>query len=95
MPKKKTGVSLIPDRFIRIPEMVTESGHLIERGDMIKVVGQHGMVFKFYNLVTNPEIEKTWVDCFEVQKGVTGAARSFYPEHIKAIQKRGKRVKRT
>lgn len=85
----------IVDKFIREDYMVTESGHKIEKGDLVKVSGEHGIVFKFKSLTTNPVNNKTWVDCFEMQKGVVGPSRSFYADRIKPVVKRGKRVKRT
>lgn len=83
------------DPFKREYEMVTQSGHKIEKGDTIKVSGEHGMTFKFQCLVTNPKNQVKWVDCFELQKGVSGPSRSFYPERVKPVVKRGRRVKRS
>ena len=83
------------DPYKREYEMITTSGHEVVKGDMIKVVGEHGVVFKFQCLVTNPKNGIKWVDCFEMQKGVTGPSRSFYPEKVKPVTKRGKRVKWT
>jgi hypothetical protein len=83
------------DPFKREYEMITESGHEITKGDLIKVAGEYGIVFKFQCLVTNPKNGIKWVDCFEMQKGITGPSRSFYPEKVKPVVKRGKRVKRS
>lgn len=93
MAKKKTEAK--PSLFTKQDSMVTESGHLVEKGDLIKVSGQHGLTFKFQSLTTNPINNKTWVDCFELHRGVAGPSRSFYKEDIKPVVKRGKRVKRT
>lgn len=75
------------------PEMVVD-GHLVEKGDIIKIVGEHGIKFKFNALVTNPETGVQWVDCFELDKGVTRSWRAFYPDRVKRIPKRRKRVNR-
>lgn len=83
------------DPFKREYEMITESGHEIAKGDLIKVTGEYGIIFKFQCLVTNPKNGIKWIDCFEMQKGITGPSRSFYPEKVKPVVKRGKRVKRS
>ncbi len=44
MAKKKT---VFKDRFERKSSMVTESGHEVSEGDLIKIVGEHGSTFKF------------------------------------------------
>lgn len=93
MAKRKKEVPVGP--FIKQDSMVTDSGHLVEKGDFIKVSGQHGLTFKFQNLTTNPKNNLTWVDCFEIQRGMTGPSRSFRPSDVKPVVKRGKRVKRT
>ena len=93
MARKKAFVDKCP--FIKEDSMVTESGHLVSSGDFIKVSGQHGMLFKFKSLTTNPDNGKVWVDCYEMHRGITGPSRSFYKEDVKPVVKRGKRVKRT
>jgi hypothetical protein len=61
-------------------------------GDIIKINGEYGSKFKFHSLVTNTKTGVQWVDCFEIQKGVTSAWRSFRSDRIKVIPiKRGKR----
>lgn len=92
MAKKKQ--SIVSDPYTREYEMVTESGHLIQKGDLVKVSGEHGSTFKFIQFSKNPINDKVWVDCFELHKGVSGPQRSFEPDRIKAVKKRGNRVKR-
>lgn len=83
------------DPFIREDSFVTEDGKLITKGDLIKIKGIWGTTFKFHEYVTNPKIDKSWVDCIQLERGVSCGMRSFYPERVKAIpKKRGKRVKR-
>jgi hypothetical protein len=82
------------DPYIREYSMTTKSGHLVERGDTIKVSGENAVTFKFIQLSTNPNNQKTWVDCYELQKGLSGPQRSFEPDRIRAVKKRGKRAKR-
>ncbi len=61
-------------------------------GDIIKINGEHGSKFKFHSLVTNTVTGVQWIDCFEIQKGVTSAWRSFRSDRIKLIPiKRGRK----
>jgi hypothetical protein len=92
MPKKKI---VFNDRFERKFSMVTQSGHEVNKGDLIKISGEHGSTFKFQCLVKNPENGVEWIDCFQMMKDMSGPTRSFYPDRVKAVKKRGKRVKRS
>lgn len=92
MAKKKT---TFKDRFERQSSMVTESGHEINEGDLIKITGEYGATFKFKSAVKNPENGVEWIDCFQMFKDISGPTRSFYPDRVKAVKKRGKRVKRS
>lgn len=92
MAKRKT---ISKDRFERKFSMVTESGHEVNKGDLIKISGEHGATFKFQCLVKNPENGVEWIDCFQMLKDMSGPTRSFYPDRVKAIKKRGNRVKRS
>jgi len=83
------------DRFERKSSMVTESGHEISEGDLIKIAGEYGATFKFKSLVKNPVNGVEWIDCFQMFKDISGPTRSFYPDRVKAVKKRGKRVKRS
>ena len=86
MPRRKK-VELKPTNFFRHPEIVVD-GFTIERGEIIKVQDEHGMRFKFDNLVTNTDTGAQWVDCYEVYKARTGVLRSFKLERVKRIPKR-------
>ena len=82
-------------KFIKEDSMVTTSGRQINQGDIIKIQGEWGTKFKFLNLVTNPDNNAQWIDCFEIEKGQISRYRAFRPERVKHIpKKRGKRVKR-
>jgi hypothetical protein len=83
----------LPDPYIRQKSMFIGKHEVVE-GDTIKVTGKHGQAFRFASLTTNPKTDKTWVDCFEIQKGIVGAYRAFYPEDIKPVRTVKKRVKR-
>lgn len=86
----------VEDPFVREPSMVSESGKTINQGDLIKITGIWGTKFKFHQYVTNPKTGVSWIDCIELERGVSCGMRSFYPERVKHIpKKRGKRVKRS
>jgi hypothetical protein len=60
-------------------------------GEVIKINGEHGAKFKFISLVTNKETGATWIDCFELDKNIVSAWRSFKADRIKLMPiKRGK-----
>ena len=75
-------------------ESVLVDGFEVVRGDIIKVKGQHGLKFKFHGFTTNTETGSTWVDCFELQRGVSATFRAFKLEDIKRVPKKRKRAKR-
>lgn len=93
MAKKKYEIPEIAKKFVRTDRMVID-GFEIVRGDIIKVVGQYGLKFKFDSFVTNTETGSTWVDCFEIFRATSSQFRSFKPEDVKRIPQRGKRAKR-
>lgn len=73
---------------------ITEDGFQIDQGDLIKIQGEYGVRFKFHSLTTNLDSDSKWIDCFEIFRGQVGAFRSFRPERLKRVPKRGKRAKR-
>ena len=82
------------DPFIRKERFITDQGKVITQGDFIRIKGVSGTQFKFLNYVTNPTIGVSWVDCVELERGLSCSLRSFYPERVKHIpKKREKRVK--
>lgn len=93
MAKKTYEVPEIAKKFVREDRMFVD-GFEVVRGDIIKIVGQYGLKFKFDSLVTNSETGSVWIDCFEVFRASASAYRSFRPEQVKRIPQRGKRAKR-
>lgn len=78
-------------KFYKVGEILV-NGRLIVTGDIIKIHGEHGAKFKFSSLVTNKETGAIWVDCFEMDKSMASAWRSFRPDRIKLIPiKRGRK----
>lgn len=70
------------------------NGFVMSAGDIIKVKGEYGSKFKLRGLTTNTETGATWIDCFELIRGVPSQFRAFKPERVKRVPQRGKRAKR-
>ena len=93
MARRKRLVESQPTHLVKNYEMQID-GHLIEKGDVIKIAGQYGLKFKFDCLVTNTHNGVQWIDCFELDKGQVRSWRSFRPDMAKRIPKRRKSVSR-
>lgn len=91
MAKRKSNPSKNP--FIYHYEMELD-GFVINKGDIIKIIGEHGVKFKFNAVVTNPETGVQWIDCFELDKGLIRSWRAFSLDRAKRIPIRRKRVNR-
>jgi hypothetical protein len=90
MGRKKLSV-VKETNFTRIDE-IQVGNRTISRGDMIKITGEYGGKFRFHSLVTNTETGAEWIDCFELQRCVASAWRSFRSDRIKLIpKKRGRK----
>lgn len=63
-------------------------GWTIEKGDLIKIVGEYGVKFKFDSFVTNTRTGSQWVDCYEMQRGITGSYRSFTLDRVRRIPRK-------
>jgi hypothetical protein len=70
------------------------NGFVINSGDLVRVNGEYGSKFKVRGLTTNTLTGSTWVDVFEVVRGITSQFRAFKIERIKRIPQKGKRAKR-
>ena len=79
--------------FVTVPELDLD-GFVIQPGDIIKVQGEYGSRFRFIGVTTNTVSGASWIDCYEVIKGVSSVFRSFKKEKIKRIPQRGKRARR-
>lgn len=90
---KKYVVPEIAKKFVR-EDRVVVNGFEIVKGDIIKIVGQYGLKFKFDCVVTNTETGAVWIDCFEVFRNSASQYRSFRVDQVKRIPQRGKRAKR-
>lgn len=88
---RRKKVVIAPTKFHKEPVAILPDGKTIESGDVIKVVGEYGLRFKFDSLVTNEETGSQWIDCFEIYKMRTGVLRSFTADRIKPMPKRRRR----
>ena len=89
--RRKQTAQIQKSIFDRVPEIMVNN-RTINRGDIIKIDGEHGGRFKFHSLVTNTETGSQWIDCFELHKTVVSAWRSFKSDRIKLIPiKRGRK----
>ncbi len=93
MPRIKKLSDIKPTKFAREYSLEID-GFVINRGDIIKIRGEHGVQFKFDSLVTNTLTGVQWIDCFEVHRGQSGTYRSFRAEKIKRIPRRRKSERR-
>jgi hypothetical protein len=90
--RKKTTAPV--DTKFKRDDKVHIDGFEISRGDIIKIVGEYGLKFKFDSVVTNTETGSVWVDCFELYRGQSHSYRSFQVDRVKRIPQKGKRGKR-
>lgn len=94
MARRNKNTTEYVERFTREYSMQVD-GFTIEAGDIIKIVGEYGLRFRFESLTTNPEINSTWVDCIELDRGVPTRFRSFAVDRVKRIpKKRTRKVKK-
>lgn len=89
--RKKAEVT--ESHFSTVPYMNID-GFTINRGDVIKVNGEHGGRFKFIGVTTNTLTGSSWVDCFEIINAVPSVFRSFKIEKVRRIPARKRRAKR-
>ena len=95
MARRKKVVSPLADLYDRAPEYTLENGRTIFEGEVIKIDGVWGTKFKFKEHVIRTDNGKEWIDCYELEKGISCGLRSFYPERIKPIPVRKRRNKRS
>lgn len=84
----------VPETKFKIEPTFELNGFEINAGDVIRVRGEYGAKFKVRGLTTNTDTGATWVDCFELIRGVPSQFRAFKLERVKRIPQRGRRAKR-
>ena len=69
------------------------NGREIVSGEIIKITGEYGALFKFESLTTNTKTGVSWIDCKEMHKGQVGQFRAFYIDRVKKLPVRRKKKK--
>ena len=88
--KKKNLVSLNPNAHLFIEQStytIPDSGRVIEQNEVIKISGEHGRKFKFKSHVTRSDSGVEWINCIQLERGVSAGWRSFRPNRIKPLPK--------
>ena len=88
--RRKKHKSLNPNAhfFVNVDHYVMpENGRVIEKDEIIKISGEHGRKFKFKQHVTRTDTGVEWIDCIQMEKGVSAGFRSFRPNRIKPLPK--------
>lgn len=92
MVRRKKYIPHSHSRFVTEPQFQVGSRTVCE-GDTIKIKGEHGRKFRVIGYTTNHSTGDSWVDCYELVKGVPASTRAFYTDRVKPMKKRRKRVK--
>lgn len=93
--RRKFIVPEIAKKYEKQDFAVLPDGKIVEKDELIKIKGEHGLTFQFTHFVTNIENGKQWIDCIEIHRGRQGPIRAFYIDRVKKLpKKRGKRVRR-
>jgi hypothetical protein len=66
---------------------IPETSRVIEKDEIIKISGEHGRRFKFKQHVKRSDTGVEWIDCIQIEKGLSAGWRSFRPERIKPLPK--------
>jgi len=88
--RRKKIKSLKPNAhlFVEIDHYtIPESGRVIEKDEIIKISGEHGRRFKFKSYVQRSDNGVEWINCIQIEKGLSAGWRSFRPDRIKPLPK--------
>lgn len=73
--------------IVHAPSLALPS-RTIERGEEVRIRGERGVRFRFAGVSTNTETGATWIDCYEVFRGVGGVMRAFRLERLVPLPRR-------
>lgn len=93
MARRKKHKSLNPNAhlFVNVDHYILpENGRVIEKDEVIKISGEHGRKFVFKQHVTRTDTGVEWIDCIQLEKGVSAGWRFFRPDRIKPLPKKRK-----
>ena len=86
--RRKKVKSLNPNAhfFVNVDYYVMpENGRLIEKDEIIKISGEHGRKFKFKEHVTRTDTGIEWINCIQLEKGISAGWRSFILSGLKDL----------
>ena len=90
MGRRKKIKSLNPNAHLFVETdqyIIPESGRIIEKDEIIKISGEHGRRFKFKAHVQRSDNGVEWINCIQIEKGLSAGWRSFRPNRIKPLPK--------
>jgi hypothetical protein len=64
---------------------IPESSRVIQKDEIIKISGEHGKKFKFKEHVKRSDTNVEWINCIQIEKGLSAGWRSFRPDRIKPL----------
>ena len=88
MSRRKKIISPNSNIYNRTPYYQLPNGKILESGDVIKIIGEYGTIFKFIEHVVKLDSGVEWIDCFQINRGIVCGWRSFRPDKIKILSKR-------
>lgn len=91
--KKNRVLSANSELYVYSETYTTPEGRVIEKNEIIKIAGEHGVRFKFKSHVIRTDSGIDWIDCYELERGISAKHRSFRTDRLKALPK--KRIKRS
>ena len=93
MGRRKKVISPNSHLYTRSDSFTMPDGRTIEKNETIKIHGEWGAKFNFFEYVVRNDTGVDWIDCFEIRGGVLCGWRSFRTDRIKPMPKRKHRKK--
>lgn len=88
---RKRIVSPFSHLYYREQSITIDGGRVIQKGEVIKIKGINATKFVFKEHVRRTDSGIEWIDCFELDKGVSCGQRSFRTDRIKPLPKAKKK----
>lgn len=90
MGRRKKNTRLSPNAEFVMKEdsyTIKESNRTIESDELIKISGEHGKKFRFKSYVLRTDTGIEWIECVQIEKGLSAGWRFFRPDRIKPLPK--------
>ena len=94
MGRRKKVISPNAHLYTRTNSFTMPDGRVIKYGEIIKIQGEWGTRFKFFEYVVRNDTGVDWVDCFEINGGSLAGWRSFRTDRIKPMPKTRRKRKK-